>query len=169
MKNPNVKNCNWAVYNAFKPGLHRDEYNYYNSNNMWRSIYLWAGIDCNGLVQRCAYAAGFWFNDVYYWGNIGNGEFNYIKGELSIDSITKYTNPVDTSTINWSTNVKVGDIVIYAHHIGIISFVGTSSTSAWMIHACGALGWDKRSVREDINIRQSSFGTFREVRRFYGL
>ncbi len=158
----NNVDCKWGKYKAYKPGLHSDEYWYYRNNiTSWvDSLKKWAGIDCSGLVQRCAYAAkpGSAIDIPYIGG------FNEFGGELSISQLKNRTTVINHN--NWN-EIWNGDIVFYPSHVVIISDKGTSQDDAYVIHSCGAFGFRERSVRCDRFLRLvNTLGNNFEIRRF---
>ena len=136
----------WYEYtNYYKPGLHSSGIDW-TSSKSWGYPPRWAGIDCSGLVQRCAYAAG------YDIPNIGNGKFNKWGGEISSGDFIFYsTNICDQ---NGDVNkVKVGDIVLYNGHIAIVSDIDMAVKEnniykIKIIQANGGPFWSDRVVLE---------------------
>ena len=134
----------WYQYtNYYKPGLHKEEYDRGTAwtKGAWEYLPKWAGIDCSGLVQRCAYAAG------YNVPNIGNGEFNQWGGELRARDFVNYADKICDQSETNITKIKIGDIVLYGlsyEHIAII--VDTSGAPSIenikVLHAYGGTTYD---------------------------
>lgn len=128
----------WDEYSSYKTGLLTSETNWDDPNYMPTK---WAGIDCSGFVQRCAYAAGYRFSGVSWEGNIGNGQFNTFGGEIYSQDFKNYFSQWITD--NYSNDVDLiepGDIVIYSGHVAMVSTIEGSVVK--VLNSLGAFDYD---------------------------
>ena len=101
----------------------------------YNNPFLWAGVDCSGLVQRAQYTANYNIN------NIGNGQFNTLGNEVAADW---WANTSRCYSISLS-DVNVGDVVTFRNssdsitHVMIVSHVPYTATptrnNVYIIHA----------------------------------
>lgn len=131
----------WSDYYKYKVGLLYNEWkqwydagtpSYHNYNPK-----KWAGIDCSGLVQRCAFEGGYRFEGVSYEGNIGSGEADKLGGEIDSQTFSRYFSQEVTNSfffIHDLDDIKIGDIVIYPpdhKHVGIVSEINLVYGEDW--------------------------------------
>ncbi len=146
----------WYEYtNHYKPGLHTTEIDW-SSSKSWGYPLKWAGIDCSGLVQRCAYKAG--YKDI---PNIGDGKINEWGGYISSGDFPGYSDYICNQKGSY-TNVKVGDIVLYPGHIVLVSDVSeaiqkTNINKVLIIQANGGPWWVRKVTESEITEPGYSF------------
>jgi len=129
---------NWAGY-LYKTGLFYDEY--VNGIKPWG---FWAGIDCSGLVQRCANAAG--YTRVPILSDATYSEPYHVEGTM----INTFNDPQYSSTVTSSSNldfdlIEVGDIIHFSanlaldrpQHYAIVYQKGYSLSELLVIHTNG--------------------------------
>lgn len=156
----------WSDYNLcdYVVGLLYDEWANYKQSDPNYLPSNWAGIDCSGLVQRCAYAGGYRFDDKSYQGNIGDGEFNSFGGEIYSQDFNKYFTEWITDDVNLYYDydkVKAGDIVIYPGHVALVSTIEGSVVK--VLNSLGNLDYDPpyQIVECEINVPDYTFNVYR--------
>ncbi len=164
-RSPNAQN--WAGY-LYETGLFYNEWKqwFYQGQAKYSPFGLWAGIDCSGLIQRCANAAG--YSRIPYIVDYSGSDPYHVSPENNI-IINNFNDPKYSVLVTSSgdlnlDSVQVGDIVHFPalgqdipQHWGIISAVnGSSLDQIMVINAYG--GGTDASIHKVREMSLSSFG-----------
>jgi len=159
-KSPSAKN--WAEY-LYKTGLDYDEY--YGKDAEKKPWRYWAGIDCTGLIQRCANAAGYTKVDTLQ--DISNSEPYHVKGE--INDFKPYSYLVTSSNNLDYDLIEAGDIIHFptvsgpVQHFAIVCQKGYSLDEILVIHANGggADAWQWKVISSKLSYFGRPFNVYR--------
>jgi hypothetical protein len=129
----------WADY-IYKTGLDITEYNGSDPEKKpWR---YWAGIDCSGLVQRCANITG--YSRIPLLTNQTGSEPYRVDGAIN-DFYNSYYSDQITTNVGQTPNfnlIQEGDVIgilsgsTYVHWV-FVSIKGGNAYNTWVIHAYG--------------------------------
>jgi len=127
-KSPSAQN--WADY-LYKTGLFYEEYISGTSPTGY-----WAGIDCSGLVQRCANIAG--YNRIPILQDIIGTEPYHVGNEINNFNSSQYSYLLTSSSNFDPLPIQPGDIVHFPgspQHWAIVSGTGLTLYDITIIHA----------------------------------